>query len=142
MSLAATAWATCIDYVCVCLCFYHKHRAMLIHPALRKKHYILRWGLNEIKLAAGIVLKGCFSTGLLNERLFHIKERVDPLFTFYRGNLGLFKAVNLHGNSSFWNFPHLYKFASQLSCSQTCSVSFPCHWCQIKSWVKSYCSLC
>lgn len=60
----------------------------------------------------------------LNEQLLPIKGRVDLLFAFYKGNLRLIKAINLHGNSSFWNFPHPYKFASQLSCSQTYAL-FP-----------------
>lgn len=46
---------------------------------------------NEINSAPGIVLKRCFSVGLFNEQPLPIKGRVDPLFTFYKGNLGLIK---------------------------------------------------
>lgn len=47
-----------------------------------------------------------------------MKGRVDPLFTFYKGNLRLIRTINLHGESVFWNLPRPHRFSVQLSCSQ------------------------
>lgn len=61
--------------------------------------------------------------GLFDEQLFPMKGRVDLLFTFYKGNLRLIRAIKMHSNSIFWNFPHPYKFACQLSWPQTYALS-------------------